>query len=120
MRWWPVLLVAAVDLVVARAAPRTAPPAQLAGKLDSWEAALAAQRAGTATHPLRISWFGDSVTADDHITNVVREKLQALLGDGGPGFVFAAPPHPYNGHFAVVRTVGGTWAIHGVSTTGVA
>jgi lysophospholipase L1-like esterase len=116
MRWWPMLLLAAA----ADAAPKPAPPAVLVGDLASFEAALAAQRAGTATHPLRISWFGDSVTADDHITNVVREKLQALLGDGGPGFVFAAPPHPYNGNLAVVRTVGGAWAIHGVSTTGVA
>jgi lysophospholipase L1-like esterase len=119
MRWWPVLLIA----TAASAAPRTAkpvPPAKLVGNLDSFAAALAAQRAGTATHPLRISWFGDSVTADDHITNVVREKLQALLGDGGPGFVFAAPPHPYCANLAVTRVLSGAWTIHGVSTTGAA
>jgi hypothetical protein len=95
-----------------------AAPATLAGNLEHWQAALAAQKAGKAEHPLRIAWFGDSVTADDHITHVVREKLQALLGDGGPGFVFAAPPHPYCEHLAVQRVVGGAWAIHGVSTTG--
>lgn len=104
--------------VMALASTANASPATLAGNLDHWRTALAAQRAGTSTHPLRIAWFGDSVTADDHITNVVREKLQALLGDGGPGFVFAAPPHPYCEHMAVQRVVGGAWAVHGVSTTG--
>lgn len=118
MRWWLVLWVAAT--ATANAAPKAAPPAQLSGPLDHFEAALAAQKAGRADHPLRISWFGDSVTADDHVTNVVREKLQALLGDGGPGFVFAAPPHPYCENLSVVRTLGGPWLVHGVSTTGVA
>ena len=117
MRWWPALLFVAASL---SAAPRSAPPAQLAGPLEHWQTALAAQREGKAEHPLRISWFGDSVTADDHITNVLREKLQTLLGDGGPGFVFAAPPHPYCANLAVIRVLGGAWAVHGVSTTGAA
>jgi lysophospholipase L1-like esterase len=84
--------------------------------LDAFRDALAAQRAGTADHPLRISYFGDSLTADDHITNALRIKLQALVGDGGPGFVFAAPPHPYCQHRAVVRWVSEGWHIHGIST----
>ena len=84
--------------------------------LDGFRAALAAQEAGTASHPLRISWFGDSLTADDHITHDLRTKLQALLGDGGPGFVFAAPPHPYCQHRAVTRVVGEGWHVHGIST----
>jgi lysophospholipase L1-like esterase len=84
--------------------------------LDAFRAALAAQRAGTADHPLRISYFGDSLTADDHITNALRTKLQALVGDGGPGFVFAAPPHPYCQHRAVTRVVSEGWHAHGIST----
>ncbi|MBV8756498.1 MAG: hypothetical protein JO257_04455 [Deltaproteobacteria bacterium] len=84
--------------------------------LDAFRTALAAQRDGTATHPLRISYFGDSLTADDHITEDLRAKLQALLGDGGPGFVFAAPPHPYCQHRAVARVVGEGWHVHGIST----
>jgi lysophospholipase L1-like esterase len=84
--------------------------------LDGFRDALAAQEAGTAEHPLRVSYFGDSLTADDHITNALRTKLQALLGDGGPGFVFAAPPHPFCEHRAVVRVVSEGWHVHGIST----
>ena len=79
--------------------------------LDGFRDALAAQRAGTAEHPLRVSYFGDSLTADDHITNALRVKLQALLGDGGPGFVFAAPPHPFCQHRAVARVVSEGWHV---------
>src|SRR5215468_3056614 len=84
--------------------------------LDAFRAAYAAQRDGKAEHPLRISYFGDSLTADDHITHALRQKLQADVGDGGPGFVFAAPPHPYCQHRAVVRVVGGSWESFGIST----
>ena len=84
--------------------------------LDAFRDALAAQRAGTAEHPLRVSYFGDSLTADDHITNALRVKLQALLGDGGPGFVFAAPPHPFCQHRAVARVVSEGWHVQGIST----
>ena len=86
--------------------------------LDAFRSALAAQRAAKADHPLRISYFGDSLTADDHITDALRGKLQALVGDGGAGFVFAAPPHPYCQHRAVTRVVGGSWDVRGISTTG--
>lgn len=85
--------------------------------LDGWRAALAAQRAGTADHALRVAYFGDSLTADDHLTHALRGKLQALVGDGGAGFVFAAPPHPYNQLHAVTRVVSDGWTVHGVSTT---
>src|SRR5262249_52559192 len=84
--------------------------------LDAFRAALAAQHDGKADHPLRISYFGDSLTADDLITNALRQKLQADVGDGGPGFVFAAPPHPFCQHRAVVRVLGGSWESFGIST----
>lgn len=84
--------------------------------LDGFRLALAAQRDGKAAHPLRISYFGDSLTADDHITDALRKKLQAQLGDGGPGFVFALSPHPYCQHHAVSRVVGGGWESFGIST----
>ena len=114
---------------VADAAPRLPAPAPAAlddacldkactkKALDGFRAALAAQRAGKAKRPLRVSYFGDSLTADDHITNALREKLGALVGRGGPGFVFAAPPHPFCQHRAVTRIVGGEWQIHGVSSS---
>src|SRR5512140_3506088 len=84
--------------------------------LDGFRQALATQRDGKAAHPLRVSYFGDSLTADDHITDALRKKLQAQLGDGGPGFVFALSPHPYCQHHAVSRVVGGGWESFGIST----
>jgi lysophospholipase L1-like esterase len=86
--------------------------------LDAFRTALAAQRAGTADHPLRISYIGDSLTADDHISGALRDKLQALVGDGGAGFIFAAPPHPFCQHAAVTRIASDGWDIRGISTTG--
>lgn len=84
--------------------------------LDHFTAALAKQRAGTADRPLRIAYFGDSLTASDSIAHPLREKLGALLGAGGPGFVWAAEPHPYNQQRSVALVTGGTWQVHGVST----
>ena len=84
--------------------------------LDGFRNAFEAQRDHKADHALRVSWFGDSLTADDQITHGLRKRLQALVGDGGPGFVFAAPPHPYCQHRAVARAVDDAWIAHGLST----
>jgi lysophospholipase L1-like esterase len=84
--------------------------------LDGFVSALKAQRAKTAARPLRISYFGDSLTANDQITNALRTKLAALLGDGGPGFAWAVEPHPYNQHRALSRWVTGSWRVNGIST----
>jgi lysophospholipase L1-like esterase len=85
--------------------------------LDPLYAAFDATDAGTATAPVRISYLGDSVTADDLITNFLRESLQAKFGDGGPGFVYAAPPHEFCRQRAAKRTLGGDWNVHGVSAS---
>jgi lysophospholipase L1-like esterase len=124
---WSGLLVALVTTLAFAGARREMPAASFDDPctdgdackhhaLDAFRDALAAQKAGTADHPLRISYFGDSLTADDHITHALRTQLQALVGDGGPGFVFAAPPHPYCQHRAVTRVVSEGWHIHGIST----
>jgi lysophospholipase L1-like esterase len=84
--------------------------------LDGFYRALAATEAGKAPHPARVSWVGDSLTADDQITDEARRRLQARFGDGGPGFIYAVPPHEYYTHRAVRRTSGGTWDVHGIST----
>jgi len=122
---WLLSATATVTAAPPRAAP---PPATLEDPciedgaackrhaLDGFRLALAAQQSGQAAHPLRISFFGDSLTADDHITHPLRQKLQAQLGDGGPGFVFAMSPHPYCEHRAVSRVVGGGWTSFGIST----
>ena len=92
-------------------------PACTRRPLDAFTAALSAHRAGTATHPLRVSWFGDSLTADDQITHALRTKLAALVGDGGPGFLYAVSPHPFNQHRVAARSVTGPWRVHGVSAS---
>src|SRR5688572_27487029 len=63
--------------------------------MDHFTSALAKHRAGTAKQPLRISFFGDSLIATDHICDNLRTSLGKLVGNGGPGFVWAAEPHPY-------------------------
>jgi lysophospholipase L1-like esterase len=83
--------------------------------LDSVYAALAATEAGTATAPVRISYLGDSVTADDLILQRLRGALQARFGDGGPGFLYAAPPHPYCRQRAARRAVTGKWTVRGIA-----
>lgn len=104
-------------LGVADAAPKPDVPAPATfddptHSLDAIRAAFTAH-----DHAARISWFGDSVTADDQITHGLRKRLQAKFGDGGPGFVFAAPPHPYCEHRALTRVVSDEWTVHGISTT---
>lgn len=44
---------------------------------------------------VRISHFGDSLVADDHMGLRTRERLQGGFGDAGPGFVYLGSPHPY-------------------------
>lgn len=113
------LAVLALLPAVAVAAPkRDVPAAKLeqADDLAAWKSALAAAKSGKGTHPLRVSYFGDSLTADDQITNALREKLDALVGDGGPGFVWAVPPHPYCQHRAIARMNSAGWRTYGVST----
>lgn len=118
MRLGGVLLLCLV--ATAHAAPKTevVPPATFEEPkaLAAFRKALAAQQAGNASHALRISYFGDSLTADDQITAALRERLDAMLGDGGPGFVWAVPPHPYCQHRAIARASSGTWRVHGIST----
>ncbi len=84
--------------------------------LDGFYAALAATEAGTAAHPTRVAYLGDSLTADDLIANRLRTVLGGRFGDGGPGFVHVVPPHPYCRHRAVRRAASSSWQVHGVST----
>lgn len=113
------LLVLLPAVAFAGGAPRRDVPAaklEQADALAAWRSALGTAKAGKATHPLRISYFGDSLTADDQITHALREKLDTLVGDGGPGFVWAVPPHPYCQHRAVARINSAGWRTYGVST----
>ena len=84
--------------------------------MDGFDQAIADERAGKLGHPVRISWYGDSVVATDAIPGRLRSRIQTELGDGGPGFVYIVPPHRFNNHEAISRSSGGTWYTHAIST----
>ncbi|XXF77254.1 GDSL-type esterase/lipase family protein [Myxococcaceae bacterium GXIMD 01537] len=54
--------------------------------------ALAALRADARRQPVRVVTLGDSLIASDHITDIVRDRLQERHGDGGKGFLFPDRP----------------------------
>lgn len=62
---------------------------------------------------LRVAHIGDSIVADDKITARLRARFQARLGDGGPGFVFAAPPSRWY-HHRLVRVSARGWDVRSV------
>jgi len=66
---------------------------------DSLEPLYAAlrrtQAEGTTT---RIAFFGASHVASDLFTDVIRQRLQARFGDGGPGFALTAKPWRWHRH----------------------
>jgi len=88
--------------------------------MDDFYKAIAAEKKGTLGHPVRVSWYGDSVVATDMIPGHLRTRMQDALGNGGPGFVFAAPPHKFYEQNAVSRGNTGNWAVHAISTMHVA
>jgi lysophospholipase L1-like esterase len=83
--------------------------------MDDFYKAVADEKAGKLGRAVRVSWYGDSVIATDAIPGRLRTKLQGELGNGGPGFVFAVPPHRFNEHEAITRAQSGTWAPHAIS-----
>ncbi|WP_163995073.1 GDSL-type esterase/lipase family protein [Pyxidicoccus caerfyrddinensis] len=54
--------------------------------------ALADLRADTRRTPVRVVHLGDSLVASDHITDMVRDRLQERFGAGGRGFLFITRP----------------------------
>ncbi|HLL21805.1 MAG TPA: hypothetical protein VK427_06730, partial [Kofleriaceae bacterium] len=84
--------------------------------MDGFYRAIADEKAGRRGRPVRVSWYGDSVVATDAIPARLRARLQAELGDGGPGFVYVAPPHRFCAHEGIARANGGEWRTHAIST----
>ena len=78
--------------------------------------ALDAARAGKLGHALRVSWYGDSVVANDEIPGRLRAKLQGEVGDGGPGFIYVVEPHRFCQHEAITRAHAGDWKTFAIST----
>lgn len=55
-------------------------------------AALAETRGDARQQPVRVVTLGDSLIASDHITDMVRDRLQERYGNGGKGFLFPDRP----------------------------
>jgi lysophospholipase L1-like esterase len=88
--------------------------------MDGFYRAMRDARQRKLGRALRISWYGDSVIATDAVPSRLRSKLQAELGDGGPGFVYVVPPHRFCANEAITRTTTGAWLTHAISTTQIA
>lgn len=84
--------------------------------LDGFFAALAATEAGTFSRAVRITWLGDSLSADDKLAQHLRDALTPRFGDGGPGFVHVVPPHKYCRVRTLKRAASPTWKLWGVAT----
>jgi lysophospholipase L1-like esterase len=84
--------------------------------MDGFYASLKAARGGTLGRALRVSWYGDSVVASDALPGSLRSRMQSELGDGGPGFVYAVPPHRFCGHGSISRSGGDNWLAYAIST----
>ncbi len=55
-------------------------------------AALRELREDRRRHPVRVVHLGDSLIASDHITDMIRVRLQERHGSGGKGFLFIDRP----------------------------
>ncbi len=80
--------------------------------LGAFFKALEALESSTTESPrpqvVRIIHFGDSHVASDYWAGVVRQKLQARFGDGGPGFVL--PGRPWSTiHYAQAQSLDGQY-----------
>jgi lysophospholipase L1-like esterase len=84
--------------------------------MDGFYKAIAETKRGVLGRAVRVSWYGDSVIATDAVPGRLRTRLQAELGNGGPGFVYVMPPHRFCGNEAITRASSGEWAIHSIST----
>jgi lysophospholipase L1-like esterase len=84
--------------------------------LDAFYRAVREAKRGKLGRALRVSWYGDSVIATDAVPSGLRARLQAELGNGGPGFVYAVPPHRFCGHDAITRASSGSWNVHAITT----
>ncbi len=75
--------------------------------------------AAASTRPVRVSMWGDSLTAADALPSAVRRGLQARYGDAGRGFVAPAPPWATWSPADLEWCASGAWrAVHERTRTG--
>lgn len=81
--------------------------------LTKFFSALNEVKSGRRVEPVRIMHFGDSHIAADVFTRVLRERLQATFGDGGPGFIVPKNPMSTRRRGVVASATNG-WTITGL------
>ncbi|MGE5181956.1 MAG: GDSL-type esterase/lipase family protein [Acidobacteriota bacterium] len=84
--------------------------------MEGFYKAVAAEQKGTLGRAVRVSWYGDSVIADDQLAGRLRKRLQDDLGDGGPGFVYVVRPHRFCNNEAIIRGDEAGWRPYAIST----
>jgi lysophospholipase L1-like esterase len=81
--------------------------------------ALRRTAAGEAGALTRVSHYGDSTIATDHLTHTVRQRLQHRFGDGGHGFILISKGFmPYR-HQDVFHTANDGWSIKEIMRAGI-
>ncbi len=93
------------------AAPPIVPIEDPTNELGRFFSRLEAVEEKQAGALVRITHLGDSPLTGDLISGEARQMLQAELGDGGPGFVLAAPPWGWYGHQGI-RIEAKGWTAH--------
>ncbi|MEO8549962.1 MAG: GDSL-type esterase/lipase family protein [Kofleriaceae bacterium] len=83
--------------------------------MDGYYRAVSGEKQKKLGRAVRVSWYGDSVVADDQMAHRLRERLQGELGDGGPGYVYVVPPHKFNENNSIKRSFAGIWFPHSIS-----
>jgi len=82
--------------------------------LSFYESLAATDRGDWAT---RILHYGDSHVAADILTGALRQRLQSVFGDAGPGFVLAGQPWSWYSRPGVISRASSGWRVGGLSQT---
>ncbi len=65
---------------------------ELTANLEPFFGKLEALQRGELQEKVRVVHLGDSQIASDHITDVIRQRMEVRYGAGGPGFLFVDRP----------------------------
>jgi lysophospholipase L1-like esterase len=91
------------------AKPPAPAPIQNAKAIRPFLKDLAGLQARKPNRVVRVLHFGDSHTAADFWTGRIRERLQAVFGDAGPGLILPGKPVRGYAHAGVQILVGRNW-----------
>ena len=101
--------------VLPKAAAEGKPPASIedpSGRaLDAFFGRLAAAERKEPKAIARITYYGDSIVATDHVTGTMRRKFQRRFGDAGHGFVLMANAWPGYFHNDILRFASPGWKV---------